>query len=270
MEYRRAFFEFVGRQSHPGPWTSSSNASRSGSLPWHESGDRAFPQSRGDDWLLHRHRPDRGPSPRAPAESPGGAKSTQILQDALEGWARAGRLKWCELAARYIPFIPEGFRGQIELIPIGPDPDEKRRLMASDLRKLASRPDARLVANQISLVVVLRPLSAAAAWGSPGAPTPPRKASNGPSITGLSTTERYGIAPNSTVIKVPHHGSIRSHSPRLCKMRQTGSVASTAAISAGTRSVSTRSGSPARLSPGRLGCDGNNHEGSGNLVAACR
>ena len=56
----------------------------------------------------------------------------------------------------YRSLIPEGFRGRIELVPIGPDPDEKRRLTTADLRRLAKRSDARLMANELSLIVVLR------------------------------------------------------------------------------------------------------------------
>ena len=57
-----------------------------------------------------------------------GLDEYQALQERLEGWDASGQLKWHELAARHIPFFPEGFRGQIEFIPIGPDPDEKRRI----------------------------------------------------------------------------------------------------------------------------------------------
>ncbi len=158
----------------------------------------------------------------------------QVLQDSLSEWARSGRFKWCELAARYIPFIPRGFRGQIEFFPIGPDPDEKRRLMTSDLRRLANRSDARLVANELSLVVVLLVnLDGRSLGVLLGADA---------STAGLEWaldywsehTGTHGLAPEFDVIKIPHHGSIRSHTPRLCKMKRPGS--GTAAVSAGTRS----------------------------------
>jgi beta-lactamase superfamily II metal-dependent hydrolase len=162
------------------------------------------------------------------------AKEYQVLQDSLEEWAGSGRLKWRELAARHIPFIPRGFRGRIELVPIGPDPDEKRRLMTSGLRKLANRSDARLVANELSLIVVLLVNIGGRGLGVLlGADA---------STAGLEWaldywgehTSAYGLAPEFDVIKVPHHGSIRSHSPRLCRMKRPGS--GTAAVSAGTRS----------------------------------
>ena len=159
-----------------------------------------------------------------------------MLQESLAKWEKAGRLKWCELAARYIPFSPRGFAGQIEFVPIGPDPDERRRLMASDLRKLSNRADARLVANEISLVVVLRAQIGGRNLGVLlGADA---------STEGLEWaldywrqhTGGYGLPPEFDVIKVPHHGSIRSHTRGLCLMKRAGSSTNTAAVSAGTRS----------------------------------
>ncbi len=162
------------------------------------------------------------------------AREYQVLQEALEEWARSGRLKWRELGARYIPFSLEGFRGQIEFVPIGPDPDEKRRLMTSDLRKLANRSDARLVANEISLIVVLLVNIDGRSLGVLlGADASTQGLDRALDYWSEHTGE-YGLTPEFDVIKIPHHGSIRSHTPRLCMMKRPGW--GTAAVSAGTRS----------------------------------
>lgn len=44
-----------------------------------------------------------------------------------------------------------------------------------------------------------------------------------------------GLAPEFDAINIPHHGSIKSHSPRLPKMKKSGSRAGAAVVSAGTR-----------------------------------
>jgi hypothetical protein len=159
----------------------------------------------------------------------------ELLQNALEEWDRAGQLKLCELAARHIPLYPEGFRGQIELIPIGPDPDRKRKWLTSDLRKLAKKPDARLIANELSLVVVLsvkiRKRTLSMFLGADAA------------IESVEWALDYwkgfaaerGLDPGFDAIKIPHHASIASHTRRLCAMGRPGQSGGIAAVSAGTR-----------------------------------
>lgn len=63
---------------------------------------------------------------------PGGLTEFERLRDKLEEWEKSGQLQCGELAARSFSFVPRGYRDQIELVPIGPDPTEKRRLMTED------------------------------------------------------------------------------------------------------------------------------------------
>ena len=86
---------------------------------------------------------------------PGGSKEYEILQDKLEEWVDSGQIQWSELAAQVMSFVPQGYHDQIEFVPIGPDPSEKRRIMNSDLRKMRTEPKTHPEANELSLVVVL-------------------------------------------------------------------------------------------------------------------
>jgi beta-lactamase superfamily II metal-dependent hydrolase len=168
-------------------------------------------------------------------QDPASAKEYQALQDSLEEWDRSGHLKWHELAARYRAMIPEGFRVQIEVVPIGPDPDEKSRLMTSDLRKIASRPDARLIANQISLVVVLLVKIGGRGLGVFLGADACTENIEWALDYWQEHAEENGLAPKFDAIKIPHHGSIKSHSPRLPKMKKSGSQTGVAVVSAGMR-----------------------------------
>ena len=164
-----------------------------------------------------------------------GSAEYEVLQEKLEEWDESGYLKWRDLDAERIPFIPAGYRGQIEFIPIGPDPREKRRILTADLRRLAVKSTARPEANKLSLVVVLSVkienrllnvlLCADADTECIG--------------HALDVWNRYarekGIAAEFDAIKIPHHGSIKSHASGLSGMKRPGTGPETAAVCAGTR-----------------------------------
>ena len=170
---------------------------------------------------------------------PGGSKEYEDLQDRLREWKAAGQLgELGELAARYLSFVPKGYGRddrRIEFVPIGPDPGERRRIMTSDLQKLSNNPKARPEANDLSLVVVL-----AVTIGDRilnvllGADA---------GIEGLKwalefwkeRSRQMGRDPEFHAIKIPHHGSIKSHVPSLCLMKRIGEGGDVAAVSAGTR-----------------------------------
>jgi hypothetical protein len=166
---------------------------------------------------------------------PGGSNEYEQLQNKLEEWDKSGQLRWVELAAGYMSFVPRGHRGQIELVPVGPDLGDKRRIMTSDLRKMGTDPGARPEANALSLVVVLavkmgdRTLSVLL-----GADADVESLERSLAYWNRHA-EEIGLEADFDAVKVPHHGSIRSHFPGLCLMRSASSGGGTAAISAGTR-----------------------------------
>ncbi len=162
-----------------------------------------------------------------------GVEEYQALQACLERWDEAGQIKFFELKARYVPFFPLEFGKQIEFFPIAPNPDQQRRLMTADLRKLARRPDARLVANQLSLVVVLLVKINGRSLGVFLGADACTESVEWALDYWKQHTGKNGLAPEFDAIKIPHHGSINSHSHHLPKMKRSGS--GTAVVSAGTR-----------------------------------
>ena len=169
---------------------------------------------------------------------PGAPTEYGDLQDRLAEWRDAGYLvEWGELAARVLSVVPDGYEDQIEFVPIGPDPGEKRRIMEIDLRRLGINPKTRPEANELSLVIVLAVkmidrtlnvlLSADAGLDS--------------LVWALDywrqRARRMGRDAELDAIKIPHHGSIKSHVPDLCLMKRPGTRGETAAVSAGIRRV---------------------------------
>lgn len=168
---------------------------------------------------------------------PGDSAEYESLQNNLEEWVKAGQLHWGELTAQFMSFVPRGYLGQIELVPIGPDPGDKRRIMTSGLRQLKTRPKARLEANELSLVIVLAvKINDKTLNVLLGADAGVKSLDHA-----LGYWKQYaqetGRDSGFDAIKIPHHGSIKSHVPGLCQMKRQGEDAGTAAVSAGTRRV---------------------------------
>ena len=170
---------------------------------------------------------------------PGGAKEYELLQDRLDELDKAGELELQCLAARSIPFYPRDFRGKIEFTPIGPDPRDKRRIMTSDLKKLATNSKVRPEANELSLVVVL----SVNMDGNTLNVLLGADAGSANVERAIDYWKQYaqiaGLAPEFDAIKIPHHGSIKSHSRGLCRMKRQGVGLGlgleTASVCAGTR-----------------------------------
>lgn len=141
----------------------------------------------------------------------------------------------CELGAQTFPFYPQGFQGRIEFIPIGPNPEEKRRIMSSDLQRLGSNSKVQPEANELSLVIVL--------WAKTSEGTLTALLGADASTEGVERALGYwnryaserGLAGEFDAIKIPHHGSIKSHAASLCQMRRSGQGEQTGAVSSGTR-----------------------------------
>ena len=157
------------------------------------------------------------------------------LQDRLEQLQAQGKVDWLHVDSGSYPISPRGLRGKIDFIPVAPDQAQKQAITVHDLRKSAGSPRSRLEANDLSLVVVLAVnldggtlnvlLGADATTGAiESAIAYWRECSLG-----------RGIAPEFNAIKVPHHGSVRSHFPLLCQMRHTGHGVTAAVVSSGTR-----------------------------------
>ncbi|WP_435018532.1 hypothetical protein TA3x_000509 [Tundrisphaera sp. TA3] len=166
---------------------------------------------------------------------PTGDNEYETLQQKLADLDRAEQINWQSLAARSIPLYPSGLRDIINFIPIGPDPRDRRRIISDDLRKLATNASARPIANELSLVIVLTVKQDGQVFNMLlGADS---------GNIGLERAIAYwktyamedGVDPAFDVIKIPHHGSIKSHVNSVCLTKRPGSGPEAAIASAGTR-----------------------------------
>jgi beta-lactamase superfamily II metal-dependent hydrolase len=165
------------------------------------------------------------------------AEEYSRLQEQLARLARGGKLVWRDLDADRPPLSAAGYVGRIEFIPIGPNATQRRIMVQNSLRRLADNSNAAVEANGLSIVLGLaiqdkdrecHVLLAADA-----------------EVAGLEEALRLwtesandkGRSNSFDVVKVAHHGSIKNHCPRLCKLKRGGSRLHIAAISAGTRRV---------------------------------
>ena len=164
-----------------------------------------------------------------------GASEYETLQDRLEEWDKADKVELLGLDARSVPLCPHGYNKQIQFIPIGPDPQEKRRIMSSDLRRLGSDSRVRPEANELSLVVVLSVRINGATLNVLLSADAGTESIRRALEHWAERAPDMGTKVEFDALKIPHHGSIRSRSVDLCTMRHFGTDADTAVVSAGTR-----------------------------------
>jgi len=157
------------------------------------------------------------------------------LHKRLEEWADNGSIeRWVPLTAeRYPVEIPVG-GCLINFVPLAPLPDDHRRIVTSDLRKLTAKPTAVAAANALSLVVALTASAGAESFNALlGADAEVDSLAKSLSCW-QNHCARYSCRQTFDVIKVPHHGSKHSHHSPVCGTKPAG-IAAVAAISAGTR-----------------------------------
>lgn len=133
------------------------------------------------------------------------------------------------------PISPRGYTGRVDLFPIAPSGDVLRQVTRRNVRKVAGGMTARLEANAISVVLLLAArgnsdscnmLLSGDAW---------KNELESAMTTWARRAKENGHDVGLDVVKVPHHGSVKSHWSALCTQKSAGATAHVAAISAGTR-----------------------------------
>jgi len=130
---------------------------------------------------------------------------------------------------------PVGFENRVDLVPIAPHPGEFRRIFRSDVSKLQSNPQVALAANPLSVVLVLCVHENGQRFQLLLGADP----AGGGLATALAVWEKRATAKGRPrtldAVKVPHHGSPRSHCSQLCLMGGSGKGGKVAVVSAGIR-----------------------------------
>jgi beta-lactamase superfamily II metal-dependent hydrolase len=139
----------------------------------------------------------------------------RALQDLIDLKLREGTI------AKYLPLLENSREiscaaGRVKIVPIGPSPEIVRYFARSYLTTAAFLKSL----NAISLVIVVEADEAGAATAMLLAGDADE---NSLRVALAAWVERRGDAFQTfSAVKVPHHGSIDSHYPPLCKMRQEG------------------------------------------------
>jgi len=156
------------------------------------------------------------------------------LQDKLDDLADAGLIEFMEIDSFTEPLSPRGYVDIVNLIPIAPQATGKRKVRRLELKRLKNNPNAKLDTNALSIVLALvvhassktfSALLASDIWAADVE-------------SALETCARRlsdDAAPAFDVVKIPHHGSIKSHDKRLCSARRSGDGLCVACVTAGTR-----------------------------------
>src|SRR5579862_8004360 len=143
-----------------------------------------------------------------------------------------------ELDSRRGPLLsPNDFGGRIDLIPIGPDATKRKNFLDHCFVRLAKKLDTRFEANGLSIILGM-------VLQDQGRDcyilfTADAKIDGIEDALGVwATMAKDKGWPNVfDVIKVAHHGSIKNHCRKLCKVKRHGSEPRFAVISAGAGPV---------------------------------
>jgi beta-lactamase superfamily II metal-dependent hydrolase len=157
------------------------------------------------------------------------------LRERVRQLAKDGSLQRARVDANSRAMSPAGYRGRVDLFPIAPSERTLSDVAEKDVSRAASSSSAELEANSLSIVLCLSAsdsdsemnallcgdagshelVMALQAWGD--------------------LAKEYGRSTCLDIVKVPHHGSLDSHTSALCRAKRAGSDTLCAAISAGTR-----------------------------------
>jgi len=164
-----------------------------------------------------------------------GQREYRRLQQALRAWDKQGDLDWRELDAERPSVSPKGSSGRIDFVPIGPDAKAKRRLTEASIEAYAKNPNAKLEANELSLVVVLAVNDGNMKFNVLLAADASSSGISRALKVWRDHAQERSTAAHFQAIKVPHHGSLKNHFTDLCRLGGDDAEAKVAAVSAGER-----------------------------------
>jgi len=159
-------------------------------------------------------------------------KRYKQLQAHLDDLDDRSALKFVELNDRVEPISPAGYEGGIDFFPIGPSATLKRRTARADLARLGRDPQAKVETNELSVVLALCMAEGDAQCNAllPGDAGP--VALPEALAAWRSRGQEHGHSDGFDVVKIPHHGSLRTHVPEVCKAKRVEASDRVAAVSA--------------------------------------
>ncbi len=155
------------------------------------------------------------------------------LQECLDRLGDEGKIQFVELNDRVEATSCKGYEDVIKLTPLGPSARTKRRVTRSDLARLQEDPNAKMEANRLSVILALSIHHNDESWNFlfPGDAGAEEIEGGLEAWCQRLGVDRIGL----DTIKLPHHGSLASHSGHLAKMTNAARTKRFAVISAGNR-----------------------------------
>ncbi len=171
-----------------------------------------------------------------------GEESYGKLQEILDDLDNRGLVEYCEMDERHEDIGLAGYEDSVRLVPVAPNPGSRRRILRSELKRLARNPKLKTEANDLSIILVL----VAHRNGKTFNALLAADAGRDQLERSIGVWERKEGVPEGEgrfdTVKVPHHGSLASHWSALCGRKTSNPKSGVAAISAG----SSRPGLPDR------------------------
>jgi hypothetical protein len=160
--------------------------------------------------------------------------SYQNLQKKVDALVDKGVLTTKAISADIHEFFPVGLKGVLEIHSVAPNSDIIRKTLRADLQRFAANPTARTHSNELSIMLVL------CARGGDGCNMYFMGDIAGEAVEiafnkWKNKALELGCSHEATVLKVPHHGSQRTHHGPVCKWGVKGKRTKVAAISCGER-----------------------------------
>lgn len=164
-----------------------------------------------------------------------GEKGLRKLFDTIDELSLDGSLRWEYVGRNYCPIVPRGLEDSVQFVPIGPDHVRQRRAARGAMERLAAGKKVYSKPNDYSVVLVLR-LSHEKQTRNLLLAGDAEQAGLRDALDFWEERSRTeGAATEFAVVKIPHHGSATSGSPRLCLLRDKTVGEAVAAVSAGFR-----------------------------------
>ncbi len=159
------------------------------------------------------------------------------LHDRLDELSDSGLIQTVSVNDWTEPMSPRGYSTKIDLFVVAPSSALLRKTVRADIARLGKKAHSQFESNALSLVLVL---SVAVGSSNCNVLLCADTTSDGAIDALRQWKERAGKCGREKgfdAVKVPHHGSIRSHADQLCTARRRGQDVRVAAISAGTRAA---------------------------------
>jgi hypothetical protein len=159
------------------------------------------------------------------------------LQGLLDDLDKRDLIRFYPLDRHQGEIGPAGLEGRVDVVPVAPDPGDLRRAFRRGVARVGINPETELAANPLSVVLILCLNDGGERFQLLLGADPATEGLEAALVVWGQRAKAKGRPAALDAVKVPHHGSVRSHSRRLCNLGPTTAPVKVAVVSAGTRTA---------------------------------